>query len=313
MMRNFDFIAKAMSAYVESDGTGFRRAARTLQSLWRERSNLPMGEHKGVLLGSRLPVDLAERDLANYLTPGIRSVVRDVLKSASEHQNASEIQLFAKPRIYNDLLSSQPLCFNLFGELKLDFKLATTVLGILRPDAIKKVTGISFEYSPERSSERFTGDRSAFDVFVEYDALNGGRGFLGVEVKYHESLQESAATNRPRYDVVAAKMGCFNDASLPKLHDAPLQQFWRDHLLAGSMISDGDLGYAEGAFIVVYPAANTYCRSAVRKYRESLSDSSTFDAWTLEEFVGILSLATQEPWVDEFRGRYLDFRRLLMS
>ena len=306
-MRNIDSIARAMSAYVESDGTGFRRAARTLQSLWRERSSLPMGEHKGEPLGSRLPADLAERDLVNYLTPGIRKVVREELASASDSQ------LFAKPRIYNDLLSSQPLCFNLFGELKLDLGLATSVMKALRPEAIGTVTGVLFEYSPGRSSERFTGDRSAFDVFVEYDALKGGRGFIGIEVKYHESLQEPAATNRPRYDEVAAEMGCFHDASLPILHDAPLQQFWRDHLLAGSMISDGALGYTEGAFVVVYPAANTCCRSAVRKYRECLKDASTFDAWTLEEFVGILSHNTSEPWVDDFRGRYLDFRKLLMS
>lgn len=307
MLKNLDSIAKATFAYVESDGAGFRRAARTLQSLWRERSNLPMGEHKGVPLGSRLPVDIAERDLVNYLTPGIRKVVKDELAGASDSQ------LFAKPRIYNDLLSSQPLCFNLFGELKQDFGLATSVMKALRPSAIGTVTGIRFEYSPGRSSERFTGDRSAFDVFVEYDALKGGRGFLGVEVKYHESLQEPAATNRPRYDEVAAKMGCFNEACLPMLHEAPLQQFWRDHLLAGSMLSDGELVYTEGAFVVVYPAANTYCRSAVLRYRECLRDTSTFDAWTLEEFVGILSLNTPEPWVDDFRGRYLDFSRLLMS
>jgi len=305
-MQDIDALAKVMFAYVESDGSGFRRAARTLQSIWRERASLPMGEHRGQPFGSRLPADIAERDLCNYLTPGIRNVVRQVLASADDSQ------LYSKPRIYYDLLSSQPLCFNLFGELKLDLDLASSAFGMLLPGAIRRVTNICFEYSPGRSSERFTGDRSAFDVFVEYEAIQGGRGFLGIEVKYHESLQEPAASHRPRYDEVSALMDCFRPDELSKLRQAPLQQFWRDHLLAGSMMGDSQLGYSEGRFVVLYPAANLACRSAVQRYRECLSNPSTFDAWTLEEFVGILSLATSASWVHEFDRRYLDFSQLSM-
>jgi hypothetical protein len=304
MTQNLDDLARAMGAYVETDGTGFRRAARTLQSLWRERKNLPMGEHNGRSLGSRLPVELAENELANYLTPGIRSVVRNELAAAADSQ------LFSKPRIYNDLLSSQPLCFNLFGELKLDLALATAVMQALLPGVIGAVTQLCFEYSPGRSSERFTGDRSAFDVFVEYESPHARRGFVGIEVKYHENLKGSAAAHRPRYDEVAAQMGCFKAESLPKLRQAPLQQFWRDHLLAGSMLCDPELGYDEGRFVVLYPAGNTACRSALQGYRACLSDCATFDAWTLEEFVGVLGLATPAAWVEELRGRYLDFGRL---
>jgi len=303
-MQNIDALAKTMYAYVESDGPGFRRAARTLQSLWRDCSGLPIGEHRGRPLGSRLPIDIAQRELVNFLTPGIRRVVREELAAATDSQ------LFAKPRIYNDLLSSQPLCFNLFGELKLDLPLATSVLAGFCPDLIAKVTDIRFEYSPGRSSDRFTGDRSAFDVFVEYDAVARGRGFLGIEVKYHENLQEPAAAHRPRYDEIAARMGCFNTDRLPNLRRAPLQQFWRDHLLSGSMIDESELGYTAGKFVVLYPAANCYCRSAVQKYRECLSNLETFDAWTLEEFVGILALSTSDAWVEEFRKRYLDFNQL---
>jgi hypothetical protein len=38
--KTLDEIARSVNAYVASDGPGFRRAARTLQSLWRERSPL---------------------------------------------------------------------------------------------------------------------------------------------------------------------------------------------------------------------------------------------------------------------------------
>ena len=280
--RNIDTHAKAMFAYFKSDGAGFRRAARTLQSIWRERDHdLPMGEHNGHPLGSRLPVDMAERELCNYLTPGIRSVVREELAAAKDSQ------LFSKPCIYNDLLSSQPLCFNLFGELKLDLDLATTVMGMLFTGQVSKVTGIRFGYSPGRSSERFTGDRSAFDVFVEYDVANGGKGFLGIEVKYHENLKEPAAPHRLLYDEVATKMSCFQPDKLSNLRLAPLQQFWRDHLLAGSMLCDRELGYQKGNLLCYIQQPIWIVGLPFGTYRDCLSRTATFDAWTLEEFAGI--------------------------
>lgn len=301
MTRNFDETAKRHHAYYEEDAPGFQRAARTLQSIWRQRSDLPMG----IAYGSMLQEDVATENLSNYLTPGIRKVLEEELLAAP-----SEGKLYGKPRIYTNLLSSQPLCFNLFGELKLDLKLATRVLGSLYPGKIDQVTKIEFEYSPERSSKRFTDDRSAFDVFVEYLAKDGGRGFLGIEVKYHEDLKDKVATHRERYSDVAVLMKCFAPESLPLLQRAPLQQLWRDHLLAGSMLADKDLGYSEGAFVVIYPAANPHCRAAVRAYRNCLINDATFDSWTLDEIVGILSLTTSAPWVRELYARYLDFSSL---
>ncbi len=291
-------LARQYHAYVESDGSGFRRAARVQQSMWRESMGLPIGEHRGNPLGSRLPVDYAKDTLANYLTTNIQRVVQGELSSSSDER------LFAVPRIYNDLLSSQPLCFNLFGELKADLGLATAAFKMLRPGAVKTVRAVEFEYSPGRSDARFTADRSAFDVFVEYEAPDGFLGFFGIEVKYHENLKDPPALHRARYDQVAAAMECFRQEALPALQASPLQQIWRDHLLAGSM--QQALDYREGVFVFLYPAANVHCRSAVQRYSDALKDRRSFESWTLEEVVGILSIVTPGRWVRDLRKRYLD-------
>ena len=304
MKRNLDEIARDKHVFIESDGTGFRRAARTLQSIWREEKGYPIGMHEGKPLGSRLDTTFAERELANFLTDGIRQVVKDELNSATQSQ------LYSKPRIYDDLLSSQPLCFNLFGEMKLDLGLATEVFKVLRPREVSEVTGICFEHSPGRSDERYLGDKTAFDVFIEYRGPENKKGFIGIEVKYHENLMEPPSAHHERYDAVADKMQCFKSSKLPDLRRAPLQQLWRDHLLAGSMIAKPELGYSEGIFVLLYPAANHYCRAAVCEYRRCLLDSSTFEAWTLEELVGVLSLVSPADWIEEFRHRYLDFSLL---
>jgi hypothetical protein len=230
---NFDELARTLHALEPSDGSPFQRRARILQALWREEQGFPCGEHgRGNTtrpLGSRLPMPWAEETLANFMTERTRAVVRqevcDPLRSAGK--------LYGKPRIFNDLLSSQPLCFNLFAELCFDLRLASGVVADLTRGRFVDVREIKFEHSPGRGDLRYTGDRSAFDVFLQCRTASGGRGFIGIEVKYHEDLRGGAGEHHARYDEIAARMGCFAPQASASLHSAPLQQIWRDHLLAG--------------------------------------------------------------------------------
>lgn len=284
-------------AWVRSDNA-FQRKARLLQALWRERTNLPVGDHNGQPLGSRLPMPFARTSLANYLTTGIREVVEaEVLDP-----RCSAGKLYKRPRIFDDLLSSQPMCFNLFGELQRDLGVATRALQSLEPD-IDQVTAVRFEHSPGRGDSTYTGDRSAFDVFVEYVNADGCTGFLGVEVKYHESMRDSPSTHKPRYDELADAMGCFEPSARERLRARPLQQIWRDHLLAGSLLQAGD--FERGRFVFLYPSENKRCAAAVADYAETLTDKTTLATWTLESVVAALRGVTAEPWVHHFGERYL--------
>jgi hypothetical protein len=227
-------ISKYYHAFFPSDGSGFRRMARTLQSIWREEQALPPGKirRNGSLkkIGSRIPMPMAETTLCNYLTKNIRIVVRKSLEAAAPDQ------VFAQPRIFNDLLSSQPLCFNLFGELVCDQDLAIRSFAKLLPGRVMQVTGIDFEFSPGRGQKEFTNDGTAFDVVVRFKNPEGGNGFIGIEIKYHENLKGKPAFHKKRYDEIAEQMGCFRRECHSKLRAQPLQQIWRDHLLAGVLL-----------------------------------------------------------------------------
>src|SRR5690606_13021174 len=113
----------------------------------------------------------------------------------------------------------------------------------------KKVNGIEFEYSPGRGSEKYTGDRSAFDVFITYDGTKG-KGFIGIEVKYAEDLRNKPATAKPQYTRVATDSSAFSVAAIEELAKMPrsVEQLWRDHLLCLAMLQDKALGYKEGKF-----------------------------------------------------------------
>jgi hypothetical protein len=283
----------------------FQQRARLLQALWREEQRLPAGEHRGRKLGSRLEMPAAQTTLSNYLTDTIRAVVR---REVLDPKNSAG-KLFGEPRIFNDLLSSQPLCFNLFGELQQDLSLASRALRQLTEGRIEAVTAIGFEHSPGRRDPKYTGDRSAFDVFIEFMTPKNARGFVGVEVKYHESLGDPPAEHRPRYDEVAKVLGCFAPATYEKLKDKPLQQIWRDHLLVGSLLHDKAQGYDDAFFAFAYPKDNECCSDAVASYRKCLSSATSFVPWTLENLVGAVK-AEGGGWVDAVARRYLAFEKV---
>lgn len=188
---DLDILARQYHAYIKSDGRGFRRRARILQSIWREEQGYRPGLHRGEPLGSRLPMPEAKDKLTNYLTEPIRDVVRAEVLDPEK----SSGKVFAKPRIFNDLLSSQPLCFNLFGELQQDLDLASAVFQELTDGRVARVTSIKFEWSPGKGKLKYTNDRSAFDVYMKYRTPKGGKGFIGIEVKYHENLRGRTSEN----------------------------------------------------------------------------------------------------------------------
>jgi hypothetical protein len=297
-------ILRAYHVFVPSDNA-FQKRARLLQAMWREDEGLPIGSHRGRPLGSRLEMPRAEERLENFLTDTIRACVRREVLGA----DPADRKLFARPRIFDDLLSSQPLCFNLFGELQADLGLATAIFRSLLPGRVGEVTTIRFEHSPGRGDVRFTGDRSAHDVFVEYTSVDGRRGFVGVEVKYHENLDDKAARLRPRYEELADALKIFDPARRTLLRNKPLQQIWRDHLLAGSQVLPG-AGFDECVFAFLHPKNNGRCVAAVRDYAACLTDPSTFVGWTLEGFVDAARAANAGPWVELFHRRYLDFARV---
>ncbi len=304
-MSSLGELAKRYFASEQIDKSDFRKKARILQSMWREEQGYERGEYRGKKRGNILPMPWAQETLSNYLSDTIKQVVQDEVID-----NPDDGKLYGKPRIFNNLLSSQPLCFNLFAELKVDLQLASKVFNALSPDRIKKVTKIEFEYSPGRRDPKYTGDRSAFDVYVEFLNKSGQNGFVGIEVKYHEDLKKDDSKLRKRYFDVANEMGCFKKEAFKKFAKPSLKQIWRDHLLAGSLLNAIDDGFEDGFFVFLSPENNLHCKEAVEEYKQCLTDDRTFENWTLEEVAEAIKQNTQDKWIGDLIDRYLDFEKI---
>jgi hypothetical protein len=73
-------------------------------------------------LGSTLPDDFARETGANFISPAVRHAVLDRIQTEQPGESIEQNRLFS------NLLSSMPLCFNLFGELWADHNLATNAV-----------------------------------------------------------------------------------------------------------------------------------------------------------------------------------------
>lgn len=147
------------------------------------------------------------------------------------------------------MLSSQPLCFNLFGDLKLNPDKGNKFFQQLFPDYVAEVGGIYFEHSPGRGDVSFTADNTAFDVFVTCRTPEGKQGFIAIEVKYSEAMAEPLATLCPRYDELSRVLGIYREPESQSLRGNPLQQLWREHMLSRAMVGNGL--YESGRFILL--------------------------------------------------------------
>jgi hypothetical protein len=290
----------------EPHDTRFRACARLLQSIWRERHGFPIGTYttpKGRhrKLGSRLAAVPSSAG-ANFLDPAIRTLARRELAYREPGATIDEA------RVWSNLLSSMPLSFNLLGPLKLDDDLASAFVAALFPDLAGKVVHVVFEHSPARGDPKFTNDASAFDCFVTIRRDNGAKAFIGIEVKYSEGMVEPEARHRARYDDLACTSGLFIDPDAPELRRNPLQQLWRMHMLAQSLL-DNEL-FDEGAFVVIAPRLNDAVQRATRTYANHLTtepEKATFINLTLEDATDGLAAAGAGAYAQAFRERYIDF------
>lgn len=320
MKRPDENILIEFQAQSEND-SDFAAYGRYLQSKWRAAKKIPMGVYnnrKGecIALGNYIDKKYSDETIenecgGNFLSPKIWRVVKDSIKNK---EKGAKIEV---NRLYRNLLSSQPLAFNLFGELSADTdnKLATKYFSELFPDRIKEVTKILFEHSPGRRDCEYTCDSSAFDVFVKYISPIGQNGFAGIEVKYAENLRNAPSSHKARYEELTNATGFFKVNSIESLKQKPIQQIWRDHLLSISILKHKIKKYQDGFFIYLYPKDNIQCENGIQEYIEKFKSfnpttkkhdekSTGFYPRYMKNFMIKLQQLVQDNWTNELLQRY---------
>jgi hypothetical protein len=278
--------------------TAYKRRARYHQAMWREQHGHPIGTHHVPArgdrpatarpLGSRIPLEYGIHTGANFLSSAARDAVSDRLANPQPHEMLDEV------RLWSDLLSSMPMCFNLFGPLWADIDVAQQAISTLWPDALGTMRSVRFEWSPGRRDPTYLGNRSAFDAAFLLDLDNAGKGVIGVETKYHEH----AAVEKPprpdrlrRYREVTEESGVFVAGSTNRIVGTELQQLWLDHLLVLSMLQHPSGRWQWGRFVLVAPSRNSSFSTACERYRGLLVNQASFVTLALEDLLIVPALS----------------------
>lgn len=292
-------------AFVPTD-TRFRSAARLLQCLWREDRGLEPGRYRDGAgrtrkLGSRITAAAGRRG-GNFIHP---LVARLVERELIYREIGAVIE---EERLRENLLSSQPICFNAFGPLKLDLRLATAVFAELLPGFMAEVTDIRFEHSPARGHGAFTADGTAFDLLVRGHTGTGQRAFVAIEMKYTEGCTEPLPRFSGQFDAIAAGSNLFVDPTDPNLRANPVQQLFRQGCLAAAMLRN-EL-YDVGIHVLIAPRDNHLAQNAGLAYAGHLTDPVgerlPFRTIALETLFGAIEAAGAPDLARVLHRRYTD-------
>lgn len=186
-------------------------------------------------------------DNVNFLTD---TVYKSVANTLSGRNNISA-GMIDENRLKFNLLSSQPLCFNFFGELIEDLDFGTKVLQNWFPD-ISKLKKVLFEFAPK---EKETDDNSAIDIAFEVENNKKQKGIIGLECKYTDSFSfkpqksqiyygDRESKGYERYSEIFKKSkDSFKNDYFDYVRDKNINQLFRNQLIAERIIQNPNLDY----------------------------------------------------------------------
>lgn len=236
---------------------------------------------------------------ANFLTPQIFEVAKRRIAESSG------VEPF---RCLHNMLSSQPMCFNLFGPLVDDLELATRVLRATFPGEVEKVEQVAIEHAPQPIAD-YLGDGTSFDAFIDYLRPDGSRAFLGIETKLTDQFS-AQSYDRPRYrELTEHADSAWLVTSWPNLADIRWNQLWRNQLLVQAILQHKTSSYAAGRLMLVRHPLDEACSVIVKEYRSMLARSDSFIDMPLDALVAkwepTLAEMGERVWMDRFIARYV--------
>ncbi len=205
----------------------FTRRTRFHQSWWRaERLGLSAGvDARGNTYGTTSP--RPRRSLASTSCP-----LTSIGVPENESLRAAVSESSAAP---GNLLSSQPMAFNLFGPLHDDADLAGLLLDPLLPGGVVSAS-VDIEWAPAKNLH--LRDATPFDVVARYVGADGREAIAGIETKLTEPFSQKSYGfddhHTDRYREVARRSDAWRDPDDPALTDNRWNQVWRNQLLVES-------------------------------------------------------------------------------
>lgn len=298
----------------ESDNA-LTRKARLLQSMYR----VEIGEEEG--FG---PTKATKRKYGNMISGGDVSGKNFLMKETFEYAkervaNKRENETIDGFRLFNNLLSSQPMAFNLFHPLMLLLKQDSAVVTlavrpVFRNFPVFEVTEIGLEFIPT-PIENYTNDKSAMDAYIRFVDNKGGKHIIAIETKYTDVLGVNEASHCEEQKQMLIDTGLFS-ADFEELlmgGKVKLTQIYRNLLLTERYRIKERL--KDSYSVVLSPKEHPSTEEEIKYVTDYLKPEYVYklSAVSLEDFMDAMIQYLSEYYTlvyEKFRRRYLEFRKV---
>lgn len=230
-------------------------------------------------------------------------------------------------RLWRNMLSSQPLAFNIVGELRAHPTATAAVLADLTGCPVVELVslgdtgrdrfpldGLDAEWAPPK--ELHTGDQSGFDIAALLRLEDGRRVLLSVEVKYTDSFSSGYKDGELDHKVVQyrphlSELGIDAKRGRELLTVRTTSQFLRSVMITDSLVRRGLRGTDSldgGIAVVLALGHDRTAHEAVEIVGTAVRTTPRVKTafWSLE---GFLEQVGKEPtltaWARAMRQRYL--------
>jgi hypothetical protein len=241
----------------------------------------------------------------NFLTSEIAQMARDRVS-----QGGGSVEPF---RLFRNMLSSQPMCFNLFGLLVNNRHLACRLLAPLVPERVAEVTFVAIEWAPEPRSA-FLDDRTSFDAFIEYRDVDHRLYALGIETKLSEPFSQNEYDGERYRRWMRVQDSPWRPEADSSVHAIKHNQLWRDHLLTVALRHQEKSQYTKTRLMLVRHPEDRECAVVLAGYGKLLrdNDDSLIDMpldRLIETWSAVIGEGPEHEWISAFRLRYLELDR----
>jgi len=297
----------------------FVAKCRLLQSIYRTE----IGEDEGYIQRGEKRyyygnyIMNGEKSGKNFLEDYIFNYAKDRVKNCKDYETINE------ERLFNNLLSSQPMAFNLFCPLikmlEEDESSTTDILRTALPDYnINKVTKIDLEFIPD-NYKKLTNDLTAMDAIIEFTDNEGIPSFIAIETKYSENLGTNEASDKGKGKGKAKAIETIKSLRIFQSEienritskEVALTQIYRNFLLSETYgIDQNKKAYS----IVLAPKEHPTTTDEVNSLKNELKEEYRYkiSSVNLEDFVLKLIEKSQGKYQATFRAfydRYLNFEK----
>lgn len=247
---------------------------------------------------------------SNFLLPEIFEYAKSRIMFIKNGETIKEY------RLYNNMLSSQPMCFNLFYPIKALFekndKAGTKVLQACFSELdIKHIIAVEIEYLPY-PVHLYLDDKTAFDAMIIYQTSSNEKNILAIETKYIEKLGENPSSKLNKQIELVKNSYLFNDDG----RSAALKgfgQLGRNFLLAEKYRFENRLDKAFA--VTISPLENDSSKTEIESFHQLMKPEFRNRLFynSLEDIVE--SIKTNVPrnmndWIYSFEKRYLNFKTI---